>query len=244
MLNKRILIFGIIAFVASTSILQAQKDRKVLNLQNYDLQIIHFGFLLGVNSFNFVATPIKDLRDVDSVMSISPEAGMGFSLGIISNLHLGDNFDLRFTPTLSFGERKLIYQLRVTPTIINDSATTDTKFKSVESTFLEFPILLKFKSARLNTGRAYVIGGVKPVIDLASQDKIDDKGEKILKLKKNDLNCELGFGIDFYTQYFKFTPEFKMSYGLNNLLVQDNNLYTSSLQSIRSKAFYISFTFE
>ena len=244
MLNKRILIFGIIAFVASTSILQAQKDRKVLNLQNYDLQIIHFGFLLGVNSFNFVATPIKDLRDVDSVMSISPEAGMGFSLGIISNLHLGDNFDLRFTPTLSFGERKLIYQLRVTPTIINDSATTDTKFKSVESTFLEFPILLKFKSARLNNGRAYVIGGVKPVIDLASQDKVDDKGEKILKLKKNDLNCEIGFGIDFYTQYFKFTPEFKMSYGLNNLIVQDNNLYTNSLQSIRSKAFYISFTFE
>ena len=197
MLKKRFLLFWVLTIVASTSILQAQKDRKVLNLQNYDLQTIHFGFLLGVNSFNFVATPIRDLRDVDSVMSISPEAGMGFSLGIISNLHLGDNFDLRFTPTLSFGERKLIYQLRVAPTIINDSATTDTKFKSVESTFLEFPLLLKFKSARLNNGRAYVIGGVKPVIDLASQDKVDDKGEKILKLKKNDLNCELGFGIDF-----------------------------------------------
>lgn len=245
MLTKRIFLFWVITIVASTSILQAQqKDRKVWNLQNYDLQIVHFGFLLGVNSFNFIATPVGDLRDVDSVLSISPEAGMGFSLGIISNLHLGDNFDLRFTPTLSFGERKLIYQLRVTPTIINDSSTTDTKFKSVESTFLEFPLLLKFKSARLNNGRAYVIGGVKPVIDLASQDKIDDKGEKILKLKKNDLNCEIGFGLDFYTQYFKFTPEFKMSYGLSNLLVQDNNLYTSSLQSIRSKAFYISFTFE
>lgn len=244
LLTKRFLLFWVLTIVASTSILQAQKDRKVLNLQNYDLQTIHFGFLLGVNSFNFVATPIRDLRDTDSVLSISPEAGMGFSLGIISNLHLGDNFDLRFTPTLSFGERKLIYQLRITPTIINDSATTVTKYKSVESTFLEFPVLLKFKSARLNNGRAYVIGGVKPVIDLASQDKVDDKGEKILKLKKNDLNCELGFGIDFYTQYFKFTPEFKMSYGLNNLMVQDNNLYTSSLQSIRSKAFYISFTFE
>jgi hypothetical protein len=244
LLKKRFLLFWVLTIVASTSSLQAQKDRKVLNLTNYDLQTIHFGFLLGVNSFNFVATPIRDLRDVDSVLSISPEAGMGFSLGIISNLHLGDNFDLRFTPTLSFGERKLIYQLRVTPSVINDSATTDTKFKSVESTFLEFPVLLKFKSARLNNGRAYVIGGVKPVIDLASQDKVDDKGEKILKLKKNDLNCEIGFGIDFYTQYFKFTPEFKMSYGLNNLLVQDNNLYTSSLQSIRSKAFYISFTFE
>ncbi len=245
MLTKRFLLFWILTIVVSTSFLQAQqKDRKVLNLQNYDLQTVHFGFLLGVNSFNFVATPIRDLRDIDSVLSISPESGMGFSLGIISNLHMGDNFDLRFTPTLSFGERKLVYQLRVTPSIINSSATTETRFKSVESTFLEFPLLLKFKSARLNNGRAYIIGGLKPVVDLASQAKIDAKGEKILKLKKNDLNCELGFGLDFYTQYFKFSPEFKMSYGLNNLLVQDNNLYTSSLQSIRSKAFYISFTFE
>ena len=216
----------------------AQK-RKVLNLPTYDRQTIHFGFLLGVNSFNFIPTPIKDLRDLDSLMVISPKSGSGFSLGIISNLHLGDNFDLRFMPTLSFGERVLQYRIAL-PAI--DSAFT--KDKRVESTFIEFPLLLKFKSARLNNGRAYLIGGIKPVIDLASQDKVDDKGEKILKLKRNDLNYEIGFGFDFYSQYFKFTPEFKMSYGLSNLLVRENNIYTNGLESLRSKAFYISFTFE
>lgn len=216
----------------------AQK-RKVLNLPTYDRQTIHFGFLLGVNSFNFIPTPIKDLRDLDSLMVVSPKSASGFSLGIISNLHLGDNFDLRFMPTLSFGERLLQYRISV-PSL--DSAFT--KDKRVESTFLEFPLLLKFKSARLNNGRAYLIGGIKPVIDLASQDKVDDKGEKILKLRRNDLNYEIGFGFDFYSQYFKFTPEFKMSYGLSNLLVKENNIYTDGLASLRSKAFYISFTFE
>ncbi len=223
-------------FSATTAL--AQK-RRVLNLPNYDKQTIHFGFLLGVNSFNFIPTPIKDLRDVDSVLVIQPGSGSGFSLGIISNLHMGDNFDLRFMPTLSFGERKLNYKINL---LAQDSVIS--RDKRVESTFLEFPLLLKFKSARLNNGRAYLIGGVKPVIDLASQDKVDDKGEKILKLKRNDINYEIGFGFDFYSQYFKFTPEFKMSYGLKNLLVQDNNLYTLGLQSIHSKAFYLSFTFE
>ena len=223
-------------FSATTAL--AQK-RRVLNLPNYDKQTIHFGFLLGVNSFNFIPTPIKDLRDVDSVLVIQPGSGSGFSLGIISNLHMGDNFDLRFMPTLSFGERKLNYKINL---LAQDSVIS--RDKRVESTFLEFPLLLKFKSARLNNGRAYLIGGVKPVIDLASQDKVDDKGEKILKLKRNDINYEIGFGFDFYSQYFKFTPEFKMSYGLKNLLVQDNNLYTLGLHSIHSKAFYLSFTFE
>lgn len=235
---QRILLFVLLLTGISASDVQAQK-RRVLNLPNYDLQTIHFGFLLGVNTLNFIPTPIKDLRDVDSVLTILPGSGSGFSLGIISNLHMGDNFDLRFTPTLSFGERKLTYKINFTSL---DSVMF--RDKSVESTLLEFPISLKFKSARLNNGRAYLIGGVKPVIDLASQDKVDDKGEKILKLKRNDFNAEIGFGFDFYSQYFKFTPEIKMAYGLKNLLVQDNNVYTLGLNSIHSKAFYLSFTFE
>ncbi|MFM2285814.1 MAG: hypothetical protein RLZZ543_1311 [Bacteroidota bacterium] len=235
---QRILLFVLLLTGITASDVQAQK-RRVLNLPNYDLQTIHFGFLLGVNTLNFIPTPIKDLRDVDSVLTILPGSGSGFSLGIISNLHMGDNFDLRFTPTLSFGERKLTYKINF---VSSDSVMF--RDKSVESTLLEFPISLKFKSARLNNGRAYLIGGVKPVIDLASQDKVDDKGEKILKLKRNDFNAEIGFGFDFYSQYFKFTPELKMAYGLKNLLVQDNNVYTLGLNSIHSKAFYLSFTFE
>ena len=42
-------------------------------------------------------------------------------------------------------------------------------------------------------------------MDIASQDAIDDEGQEIVKLKKNDLMGEIGFGIDFYLEYFKFS---------------------------------------
>jgi len=231
-----------VLLVASGISVQAQK-RKILNLPNYDRQRIHFGFILGVNSLNFISHPIDDLRDLDSVYAITPKSGTGFSLGIVSNLHITQYFDLRFLPTLSFGERSLMYTINY-PGLSSTGDSVLTKKKTTESTLLEFPLLLKYKSARHGNFRTYVIGGLKPVIDIASQDKVDDKGEKRLKLKKNDLNYEIGVGFDFYSQYFKFTPEFKLSYGLKNLLVQENNVYTAPLDRLTSRAWYISFTFE
>lgn len=217
---------------------QAQK-KQIQNLHNYDMQWVHFGFLLGINSFTFIPKPIDDLRKVDSLYSIAPQSALGFSLGIVSNLHLGDNFDFRFLPTLSFGERSLVYTIR-----FPSQDTTLERSKLVESTLIEFPLMMKFKSARHTNFRTYLLGGVKPTIDLASQDKVDSKGEKILKIKRNDVHAEIGVGFDFYSQYFKFSPELKLAFGLRNLLVQENNIYTVGMNALQSRALYISFTFE
>lgn len=215
------------------------QKKKIANLYNYDLQVIHFGFLLGVNNFNFTVKPTPNFFDLDSLYSITSEPALGFSLGIVSNLHLGDNFDLRFLPTLSFGERTMVYRVK-------DNALDSIveKRKLVESTLMEFPLMMKFKSARYVNFRTYLIGGIKPTIDLASQDKVDSKGEKILKLKRNDLHYELGVGFDFYSQYFKFSPELKFSFGLRDLTVQENTIYTVGLDRVSSRAIYISFLFE
>lgn len=231
-------IIHLLAALCFATTLNAQK-RKVYNLPNYDKQKIHFGFILGLNWLDFTVNSVRDFRALDTLMSVESSRAPGFTLGIVSNLHLGNMLDLRFLPSLSFGERSLDYT-------IDNPAKESIIFreKRVESTFLEFPLLLKYKSLRVNNGRAYLIGGFKYVIDLASQDKIDDNNENLLKLKRNDINYELGFGIDFYLPYFKFSPEIKVAYGLNNLLVRDNSIYTNSLESIRSKGIFLSFTFE
>ena len=117
--------------------------------------------------------------------------------------------------------------------------------KGITSTLVEFPLELKYKSRRLNNVAAYVLGGVKYSIDLASQKKAQQNSSDItVKLNRHDISLELGVGFDFYTTYFKFGTELKMGYGLNNLIIRESNIYTNSIDQLRSKVFLLSFTFE
>ena len=137
-----------------------------------------------------------------------------------------------------FGERHLYYGF------IDSNQENDEKIKRIESTLIDFPLCIKYKSARYNNFRTYVLAGVKYSLDIASQDKIDDKGQEIVKLKKNDLMGEIGFGIDYYLEYFKFSPEIKLSYGILNLLSENETVYTQSINHLSTNSWMISFTFE
>ena len=216
----------------------AQRDGVVKNLPKYDKQPIHFGFVLGVNSSGFRVKYAPDFHVRDSVYTIEPESVAGLNLGIISNLRIGNHFDLRFIPALSFAQRNLQYQFLYTP------GNGEADLKKVESTYLEFPLLLKFKSERINNYRIYVLGGFKYSIDMVSQAKVQDVDKELIKLQRNDFGYEIGFGFDFYMAYFKFSPEIKMYHGIPNLLVQDGSRFASPLSGLYSKVFVLSFTFE
>ena len=216
----------------------SQKYKKSQNLARYDFQKIHFGFTLGINELNFNLQKNSNTITNDTLKTIYTKSQKGFNLGIVSNLRLGKYTDLRFVPALIFGERQLEYGF------INNSNSNNEKLKKIESTLLEFPVYLKYKSARYNNFRAYVMSGIKYSMDIASQDEIDDEGQEIVKLKKNDLMGEIGFGLDFYLEYFKFSPQIKISHGLINLLTKDQNVYTKSINGLRTNGWMLSFTFE
>lgn len=181
----------------------------------------------------------EKLHNQDTVYAISSKPEMGFNIGIVSNLRLGDYFDLRFIPTLSFGERIMVFTHS-----LKDSVFFNTE-KKVESTYLDFPLELKFKGRRLQNTRAYVIAGIKYSIDLASQAKKKEDNEEIrIKLKKNDYSLEVGVGFDFYTNFFKFGTEIKMAYGFRDLLFREDNIYAGSIDWLNSKIFQLTFTFE
>lgn len=65
-----------------------------------------------------------------------------------------------------------------------------------------------------------------------------------IRVKKTDFALEIGTGVDFYTDYFKFGIEVKMSYGLMNILNKEQMIYSSSIEELRNKTFQVSFTFE
>ena len=228
-------VLSILIFVSIAQNSWAQRHTVPLNLPNYDRKPVHFGFLLGINSMDFKITPRA--IQADTLYILKSQDQKGFNLGIVSNFRLGRNTDLRFLPTLSFAERDINYTIEI------DGDLEEIK-KDIESTFIEFPVNFKFKSNRYNNGRAYVITGLKYNIDLASQKDIDDEGQELIKLKKSDLMYEVGFGVDFYLEYFKFSPELKATFGLVDMLVYDESIYTSSIQKMLTRGFTITLTFE
>ena len=212
---------------------------KPQNLKKYDRQWIHFGFLLGINSADFNVHPNPNIRDFDSIYVVEAVAESGFTLGIVANLRLGLFFDLRTIPSLSFSQRSIEY------TLVGVNKTPGTTIKKIESTFLEFPLTLKYKSVRINNGRAYVLAGLRYSLDLASQKDVAREDEELVKLKRDDFLYEFGFGIDFYLKYFKLSPVIMLSLGLNNMLIrEEDNLFSASIDRLNSKIIQIGVTSE
>lgn len=234
--------------MAASAQAQRQKSFKFENLPYHDQKAYHFGFALGFNKMDFALRPISNLHNTpvagdiidefDTLKSVLTRAEYGFHIGIVSNLRLAPQWDLRFIPTLSFGDRNLVYRgvKRGNPI---------TRTQPIESTFIDFPLHLKYKSVRMINTRAYVIGGIKYSHDLASVEDKDDLDEEILaRIRKNDFFYELGVGFDYYFYYFKFSTEIKASFGIRDILSRENSMFTNSIDRLNSKIIMISFLFE
>lgn len=219
---------------------QAQQQRGPQNRPEYYGDVIHFGFFLGINRTNFLITPVNDLAAAagDSLKTILSAPSTGFNLGIVSEMRMMEYATLRFTPDIAFGSRNIEYHF--------EGRDTFDITKKVESTFLNFPLSVKIRSKRLNNIAAYMIGGFKYTLDLASQKDARNTvpGQEVIKLFNQDFGYEAGAGMDFFLPYFKFGIELKIGMGMRNLLVKDETIYAQSLDRLRSKVFLISFTFE
>ncbi|MEZ5194942.1 MAG: outer membrane beta-barrel protein [Bacteroidales bacterium] len=253
---SRIVLVWVIGLVLCIPFLSSAQSRKVENNPAYDYQKYHFGFILAMNQMHFVIKPLDNLNylwfdsisaqeinsDSARLFNIESDPTMGFTVGIVGNLRMGKYFDLRFVPSLSFGERNIDYRISSYRNGVPEDVVVR---KNIPSTFVEFPLHMKYKSRRLNNFRAYVLGGVNYRMDLASQaKKRKESGQVIVKLNQSDLYYELGMGFDFYFEWFKFGTELKMSYGLSDVLKRENNIYTDGIESMKSKIFQLSFTFE
>ncbi|CAG5080412.1 type IX secretion/gliding motility protein PorT/SprT [Parvicella tangerina] len=225
----------------------SQRKRKpsrvpIENLQNFDKQRFHFGFILGYNSADFFVDIKPNTFQSDSLINLLVQKKPGFNLGIVTSWDWSPMFKLRFLPTLSFQERSMDYNFYSEP-------DTNTYWKkSVQSTYLDFPLLLKMRTQRINNFAAYVVGGGRFGIDMQSNNKVDNDNaspsDQVIKLTRPDYGIEVGGGFDFFLQYFKFGIELKMGMGLKNILIQENTIFTTPIESIRSKVWTVSLTFE
>lgn len=222
------------------------QKQKVKNDPAYDKKPLHFGFTIGINTMDFTVYHAGEKYPIDTAFLYADVSQLkpGFSVGIVSNLKLGEYFDLRFLPGISFGQRDLIY-FDMDRKIENDN-------HKLESSFIEFPLLVKYKSKRLNNFRPYLIGGVSYRIDLSARKEYDQgkRGkDEFIRLKRSDVYAEIGFGIDFYLKYFKLSPELKMAFGFRDIIVHEpaagtNRKYAEAIDRLTSTLWVLSFHFE
>ncbi|WP_372974842.1 porin family protein [Muriicola sp.] len=220
--------------MGNASVLVGQFNEKpILNLENEDKALLNWGYFLGFNQYDFKFEYKNDLQDILVNKSV------GFNVGLIGEVRLHEHFDLRFEPGLYYGSRTLGF-----PGFSEESDA----IREVKSTYINFPLLLKASTKRIGNWKPFIVGGVSASMNLGSnEDSLDDNSSGTFRMKKQVFNYELGFGIDFYTEYFKFSPSIRGVFAITDELIPDNDPsspWTGNIEALRTRGVFVNFTFE
>ena len=225
---------ALLCLLASLSAHAQFGDDPVLNLQTEDKRLLNWGYFLGFNSYDFQFEYENDLGQ-----DILVDTSFGFNVGLIGELRINEFLDARFDPGLLYSQRILGF-----PGFTSEQDA----IREVRSTYIRFPLLLKVSTKRFRNWKPYVIGGVYASLNLgAKEDSLDDNSSGEFRMKKNVYGYELGFGIDFYTEYFKFSPSIRGVFALTDELVPDddpNSPWTGNINGMRTRGIFINLVFE
>ena len=223
-------------FFLSLSIYSQKNNAKISNLQNFDQKKLHFGYYVGVNNYNY---KLDYILNPEKKTLISDQTGI--NVGLIGDLKLKKNLNLRFEPGLYTNKSDIVFYDRQ-----NFTKNSDT-LRSIKSTYIHLPLLIKYSAKRYNNLKPYVLAGLSTSFNLSSnQNSPEDNNNDVFRLKTNNFYYELGFGIDFYLQYFKFSPSIRGVFSLKNELVPDldpNSPWTGNIDKMSVRAIFINFSF-
>jgi hypothetical protein len=231
-MRKLVLILIGMVFLSHSITAQFNED-PVINLENEDEPLLNWGYFLGFNQYDFKFDYKNDARH------ILVDKTFGFNVGLIGEMRINEFLDVRFEPGLLYNSRTLGF-----PGFTEENDA----IREVKSTYINFPLLLKVNTRRIGNWKPFLIGGASTSLNLGSnEDSLDDNSGGTFRMKKMVYNYELGFGIDFYLEYFKFTPSIRGVFALSDELVPDNDPnspWTGNIDAMRTRGLFINFTFE
>ena len=235
-----------------TALMAMAQERKVQNKPYTDLRPLHLGILVGMNLQDIELENVgpQSILQEDGTMKTQTivcdddKWNAGFSVGVLADLRLSQHLNLRFTPTMHFGAKHLTFY-NMTELTAEGRLTELTQ--DMKTTYMSFPVDLKFSAERWNNYRPYIIAGVNQLVNLTS------KNQDYLQLKRADTMIEVGLGCDLYLPFFKLIPELKFCYSLTNAIdwrhadeLQDTNkrMYANAVKSGQTKMIVLTFYFE
>jgi len=225
------------------------QDAKVQNKPYIDLRPLHFGVLVGLHAQDIElknAGPqvVGEGEAMQTVVVDQDTWNPGFSVGVLADLRMGTHFNLRVSPTLHFGAKRLVYRQF---NVLDEQGRPQETTQDMKNTYISVPFDLKFSAQRFNNHRPYIMAGLNPMLNLSRE------GQDPLLLKRFDLCLEVGLGCDFYLPYFKLIPELKFCYGLTDAVdhghrdeLADTGLrrLSAAVSGGRTKMFVLTFHFE
>lgn len=232
----------ILAFILAFQHAAAQlftKEKVANNIDNIDKKPLSWGYFLGFNQYDFKFEYNEDLKD------ILVDNSFGFHLGLVGDLRINDYFNLRLEPGVFFSTRNLRYD----ESYFNGLEFNDSDLlREVKSTYVHIPLLLKASTKRINNFKPFIVGGVSVALNLSSnEDNPDDNSAGQFRMTKNTYFYEIGFGIDLYLLYFKFTPSIRGVFAINDEMVRDadpNSPWTGNVAQMQTRGVFINFTFQ
>ncbi len=205
------------------------------NNPRYDERFISYGFVIGLHRAGYQVKYSDQFvtQNYDTVHSVMAPMSPGFSLGFLVNMRLFDVLDLRLMPKAGFYDMKLFYQY------------TDRREASqlIETTQMEFPLMLKYKSLRRGNVRMYMIAGFTPGFELSGKNDVESNTAN-LSVRKTNMTADAGIGVDFYFPLFKFSPELRFSHGLVNMLGDDPSVFKDPIKTLKTNTIGIYFIFQ
>lgn len=204
------------------------------NLPNFDARPYHFGFMLSANQSDFNFAMSDSLSDDLRGISNMPQAG--FNMHLMGSYTLTRHMRIRFEPGLSFQDRGLNYKFEGTSDAV----------RRTEAVNLDLPLVLKYRTDRVDNIAAYALFGVKYSRDFQSQENVNQQlqADNILRLQSGNVAADIGAGLDIFLPFFKFSIQAKTEHGLLNVLIPDDNNFANPLDFLRTRSFVLSFCFE
>ncbi len=235
-MKKIILLLAFGIFAQSVQAQLFSKER-LSNLETFDNQFLTWGYFLGFNGYDY-KIDYKDERGREAT-DIIIEGQEGFNVGLIGDMRINKYLNLRLEPGLYFTQRNLRF-----PGFTEENDI----LREVQSTYIHIPLLLKVSTKRLNNWKPFIIGGLSTSVNLSSNEQNpEDNEEGQFRTTRATNYYEMGFGIDFYLYFFKFTPSIRGVFATSDELVPDDNVnspYTGNLNSIKSRGVFINFSFQ
>ena len=126
---------------------------------------LHFGIVVGTHlqDIEFENVGLQTLVDEEGnvserlIMTECDKWNPGFSVGVLAELRLHENFALRFSPSMHFGAKHLTFHDMLN---LDEEGRPLKTMQDLKCTYVAFPLNVKFAAPRFNNYRPFISAGV------------------------------------------------------------------------------------